>query len=401
MSTLSVPNNQPTCQAETESALNIFRRYLPCKMIGADRSAYQYQRSLPKAWALQCSEIKANDNKRIVCITVDVDSETASTAWLDAEIAPPNLVIQNPTNGHAHLVWLFDDVLYLSTQHNAPRYAKAIQRALTFALAPFGGDPSFSWPNAFMHNPFHERYRTREIHNRLYRLDDLAQGLDLQPIRHCQTTTIQDIAGLQEGERNEGLFRFLLSSAPRVMGRCKDSTAYYEQMADLAFGTNATFDPPLPTKEVGTTLKSVLHYRRFRKRNRAAERKAKRHADGHSKERFDREMRARIVETHRLAKLKTPWAEIARRIGVTPRTIARYLNKNEYMIGVARIQGNARPSTAMATAEATASGADRVVLANNISFVLTTAVRSGERMTRCVRINDDLRVASASGSGYG
>lgn len=339
-----------------ESALDRFRRLLPRHVEAADREAMQFRRAMPKPWALKMSELWPNDDERIVCIVVDVDIDptnqidpvthenlsipSASGTWIDAGVAQPNLILENPTSGHAQLVWLLEDVLWPKQQPKAPRYAEAIQRALTRAIP--GGDRCYTWPTASMHNPFSSRYRVREVRRTPYRLNELAQGLDLET-RHStpRQSRREDIMGLSIGTRNEGLFRHLLHVAYHLMRRSTDDEAYCGAVMEYASALNATFNPPMDSKELSTIVGQVLRYRPFSKRDRAGELKAKRHAEGRSREAYEAPTRQREREAHRLRAIGKTIAEIAATLGVVVRTVMRYLSKSvETVIGVIPIQGN-------------------------------------------------------------
>lgn len=109
-----------------------------------------------------------------------MDAKNGGTAWIDAELPPPNLVITNPQNGHAHLTYLLGG--WVRTDFNpgsikVARYAAAIERAYESAL---GADSGYS--GRFQHNPFSDRYDTKVGRDKPYSLDELARYVDLNTV---------------------------------------------------------------------------------------------------------------------------------------------------------------------------------------------------------------------------
>lgn len=314
---------------EGEGPLTYLRYVLPKRMVAAERSAYQGQRLQAKDQALMCSELRPNNEERIIVIVVDVDDENASTSWLgDAECAPPNLIITNLVNGHAHLVWILGDAIWPKKQPRAPKYALAIQRALTAAC---GGDASYNWPSAFVHNPWSPRYQAREVHGRRYRLGELAQGLDLDESVHRRNKKIAAVANLAKGERNDGLFKYLMRDAFCEMRKTKNKTQYENNMFSISFEANETFDPPLPAKEVRGIVKSVLRYRPYKlnrkRRTRADRRKEKRALAGRARKNYLDPTDHRKIQAHTMRESGLKHQQIAAQLGVHVRTIYRYFAK--------------------------------------------------------------------------
>jgi len=90
----------------------------------------------------------------------------------------PNLVVVNPRNGHAHLVYLLGAWVQTdfgdSRRLKVVRYAAAIERAYTAAL---GADPAYT--GRFQHNPLSDAYVTKIGRDTPYSLDELARYVDL------------------------------------------------------------------------------------------------------------------------------------------------------------------------------------------------------------------------------
>jgi len=124
------------------------------------------------------AEIAPDPPGWLTALRFDIDTEGGGAAWIEAELPAPNLVVVNPRNGHAHLVYLlgawvqtdFSD----SRRLKVVRYAAAIERAYTAAL---GADPAYT--GRFHHNPLSDAYVTKIGRDAPYSLDELARYVDL------------------------------------------------------------------------------------------------------------------------------------------------------------------------------------------------------------------------------
>jgi len=129
------------------------------------------------------AEIAPDPPGWLTALRFDIDTEGGGAAWIEAELPAPNLVVVNPRNGHAHLVYLlgawvqtdFSD----SRRLKVVRYAAAIERAYAAAL---GADPAYT--GRFHHNPLSDAYVTKIGRDAPYSLDELARYVDLnEPAR--------------------------------------------------------------------------------------------------------------------------------------------------------------------------------------------------------------------------
>ena len=124
------------------------------------------------------AEIAPDPPGWLTALRFDIDTEGGGAAWIEAELPAPNLVIINPRNGHAHLVYLLG--AWVQTDFSDPRrlkvvrYAAAIERAYTAVL---GADPAYT--GRFQHNPLSDAYVTKIGRDAPYSLDELARYVDL------------------------------------------------------------------------------------------------------------------------------------------------------------------------------------------------------------------------------
>ncbi len=124
------------------------------------------------------AEIAPDPPGWLTALRFDIDTEGGGAAWIEAELPAPNLVVVNPRNGHAHLVYLLGAWVQTdfgdSRRLKVVRYAAAIERAYTAAL---GADPAYT--GRFQHNPLSDAYVTKIGRDAPYSLDELARYVDL------------------------------------------------------------------------------------------------------------------------------------------------------------------------------------------------------------------------------
>ncbi len=124
------------------------------------------------------AEIAPDPPGWLTALRFDIDSEGGGAAWIEAELPAPNLVVINPRNGHAHVIYLLG--AWVQTDFGDPsrlkviRYAAAIERAYTAAL---GADTGYA--GRFHHNPLSDTYVTKVGRDAPYSLAELAQYVDL------------------------------------------------------------------------------------------------------------------------------------------------------------------------------------------------------------------------------
>lgn len=340
MSDRSVPHHGPLSQVPL-GGLERLRWILPRRLEAADRGAMQFRRLHQKAWALKTfSEIWLNDDQRVNAIVVDADHEpivtadpltampvvesVAASSWLDAGCVPPNLVVMNPATGHAHLIWLLDDSIWCRQQPKAIRYARAIQVALGRAV----GAKDIGSLTMSAHNPWSTCYQTRVVHAHAYRLDEIARGLDLylRTWRLGANRQDDDPDFIPCGARNETIFRVVLSRSGSIMRRCRDEKEYEAALQSEATRIHGRCEAALDACEISCAVEWIIKHRPFRCRDRAAECRARRHAEGRSWAARTAPTRAREAEARRLrTEEHLTIVAIAERLGVTTRTVDRYL----------------------------------------------------------------------------
>ena len=130
-----------------------------------------------------------------VAMIADIDrSDAAETDWRAIAIPPPNIIVRNPQNGHAHAIWLLTVWVPLSNVAQAVFYAD-VRRDLIAAIP--GADRAY--PGVMTHSPWSSRWETIVLAHDTYSLDELRAAA---PAREANVRAAARGAG-----RNEYIFR--------------------------------------------------------------------------------------------------------------------------------------------------------------------------------------------------
>lgn len=212
-----------------------------------------YRRS--RGDALQRRYIEANPQALSNLLVVDVDHPDAALRALSARSSHPmpNAVVENPRNGHAHVVWaLSEPVTRTEYARRAPlAYAAAVTEGLRRAV---DGDKAYS--GLLTKNPVHDEWETHWISDELRPLGFLEAGLESHmPPPGWKRTRRRDPVGLG---RNCALFESARTWAYRaVRSHFGDAEGLAATINEHVHGLNAEFSEPLPTSEARAVAASI------------------------------------------------------------------------------------------------------------------------------------------------
>ena len=191
----------------------------------------------------------------------DIDRAGAYYAADDANLLPPNIVIVNRANRHAHLAYrLRTPVANFAASRVSPlHYLAAVERGMVRRL-----DADRHYCGLIGKNPLHESWYTEWQAPTAYALDDLADCLFAEDTRPWPKT--METSGLG---RNCATFDELRAIAYREVLRMKRSGATEEQfrlrLQEVAAGINRQFAQPMHLGEIRSIARSVSRWtwRRF------------------------------------------------------------------------------------------------------------------------------------------
>ena len=184
------------------TALKLFVDMLPRRPYCTD-DPRQGQTVRSKKTALGFSHIQPNTSGKVVWLAFDIDEPDGATAWHHRNAPPPTLSIENPSNGHAHLLYALEaPVPHTEAARAKPLfYLAAVQEGLRRKLM---ADPGYS--GHLCKNPLHDRWATKSFAS-VYGLGDLSEWFVLPSSKDMKKRVRDpDYAGLG---RNCELFEHL------------------------------------------------------------------------------------------------------------------------------------------------------------------------------------------------
>jgi hypothetical protein len=222
-----------------------------------------YSQGIQQEWrgrALTRRYLSPNTTGYAAWLIFDVDKSDASTSWLNASLPPPNLIVVNPLNGHAHIAYRLRGWIRLAGDQRPVRWLESIRRAYTVAL---GADPRYV--GLLCKNPLHSAWKTTVARDAPYDLAELSRYADFFADAGWRRAEVDEITG-----RNTFVFDKLRHWAYRAVGQAKaigDRNRWHDDLHDHALQlaiearrrfTDATH--PYTDSEVGHTVKSIANW---------------------------------------------------------------------------------------------------------------------------------------------
>lgn len=228
---------------------------------GKDADGNLFTSITSKKQAIKKALIQPNSPHEIKYIVIDLDDSDALHKTLKESEAPsPHLIIQNPQNGHAHLVYKLAMPVYMwgKARSHPIRYLAKIEKGLKAAI---GGDAGYS--GNLMKNPISDQWRTYSVTTAPpegYTLNELEQKL-IELINFTEVhNSIKSNKPLNDAGfgRNCSLFDRVRVEAYKLGGGLY--RALLEQILPIAQQLNNDFEEPLLPNEVKHIATSIARY---------------------------------------------------------------------------------------------------------------------------------------------
>ena len=192
-------------------------------------------------------------------ITFDIDraGAVADLYYDNVGVPEPNLVVENPENGHAHFLYQLQTPVFL--HENASRkpinYLNAVYGELRELL---GADKAYT--GLMSKNPLHECWRTQELRVEPYSLAGLSQHLELE-LTFTKQPKIDLNEAYHEG-RNHRIFTELKEWGYVAVRdfRGKTYQQWLQSCIDYCMQLNSVLVHPLGYGEVKQIAKSVSNF---------------------------------------------------------------------------------------------------------------------------------------------
>ena len=191
-------------------------------------------------------------------LVFDLDRDDAALRFEDVFVPPPNIVVSNYHNGHAHYFYALKTPVNTGENGRAhpKRYAEAICRSLA---AKLGADPQYS--RLIAKNPLHPSYFTVSHRAEPYELSELAEHLDLNAWKAACRRTGREV---NDAGRNCTLFDALRRWSYEWVNEYKDAASFDTWHAACHQQAEMLNEFPgagaLPASEIKALSKSVAKF---------------------------------------------------------------------------------------------------------------------------------------------
>lgn len=212
----------------------------------------------PKHLALLKRYIQPNHPYYTHFFVFDLDYPTAYIDFFYSMVGvpAPNLIVENPENGHAHYVYQLKTPIYQTNASNDKpiKYGNAVYLALRDILK---ADASYS--GLITKNAVHKHWRTHVIREQPYTLDQLSERLDLTTKQINKEIKIDEAVGLG---RNCCVFHTVRHWAYVEVRkfRAKSYNQWLEHVLVQCCSVNAQFSNPMQYNEVKGIAKSISRW---------------------------------------------------------------------------------------------------------------------------------------------
>lgn len=157
--------------------LSVFKKHLPKWPFSTDNYNHGLRKT-PMEVGIKRKHIQPNGPTHMRWIVLDVDRLDAVTAWRICGCPEPNIIVENPLNGHAHYFYLLKTPVRTTSEPVALatiNYAKAIITALQEKV---GADANYHGSTA--KNPLNPSWNVNIIKKTAYTLAELSSNLELK-----------------------------------------------------------------------------------------------------------------------------------------------------------------------------------------------------------------------------
>lgn len=212
----------------------------------------------PKHIALLKRYIQPNHPYYTHFFIFDLDYPTAYVDYFYSMtgVPTPNLIVENPKNGHAHYIYQLATPIYQTNASNDKpiKYANAVYTALRQVL-----DADINYSGLITKNAVHSSWRTHVLREQPYTLDQLSERLDLTTRQINKEIKVDEAVGLG---RNCCVFHTVRHWAYVEVRkyRAKSFNQWLDCVIAQCCSVNAQFTVPMQYNEVKGIAKSIARW---------------------------------------------------------------------------------------------------------------------------------------------
>ena len=234
--------------------LDHFRDSIPDKPYATDDLTYGLKiQNKEKALLKRYLSVNHRYYLKWLVFDLDIPASVAEYKYSMVGIPAPNLIVENPQNGHAHFLYKLTDAIYLSdSARDKPiRYANAIYKALRELL---GADIGYT--GLITKNALHEQWRAYSYRSEPYSLKTLSASLEITWEQVKKPIAVQDAIYLG---RNCKIFDDVRHWAYVEIRKYRGSIydQWHKAVLNQCERVNMTFTQPLGYNEIKAIAKSI------------------------------------------------------------------------------------------------------------------------------------------------
>ncbi|MQA40679.1 replication initiation protein [Rugamonas aquatica] len=211
----------------------------------------------PREYAVRFPYMQVNRSTMVTSLVFDLD-HSYYLIWEKVGLPPPNLSVLDRNSGTCHLYYFITPVCTSDAARSKPiEYLKAVYKAMALLLE---ADKDYH-SGPVSKTPGHPWWDTRELHNHVYELGELAGFVDLErPTPWVARKERKDNAH----SRHCQLFDQLRYYAYSIVNRYRDAGSYEQFVRDLELAAEKNNDftsrghsANLPQSSLRSTVKSI------------------------------------------------------------------------------------------------------------------------------------------------
>lgn len=240
-----------------QKTLDQFASKLPLKPYCSDDLQYGLK-IRPKHIAIGKRYLQQNHPCYTHYFVFDLDYQSAYVDFFYSMVGvpAPNLIVENPDNGHAHFVYELATPIY-NTDASRPKpiqYGHAVYTALREVLQADVG-----YTGLITKNPLHQSWRTHVLRDEPYSLNQLADKLDLTTRKINKEVPLDEAVGLG---RNCHMFHTVRHWAYVEIRQFRGKTynAWFDSVLQHCMKLNTQFQVPMLYNEVKGIAKSIARW---------------------------------------------------------------------------------------------------------------------------------------------
>jgi len=234
--------------------LDRFKNSIPSKPYATDDLLYGIKiQNKEKAILQRYLSVNHRYYLKWLVFDVDIPASVAEYEYSMIGVPAPNLIVENPKNGHAHFLYELKDAVYLSNSaHDKPiRYVHAVYCALRERL---GADIGYT--GLITKNALHANWNAYSYHTEPYSIQQLSDKLEItwQQVKKPIPLTEAIYLG-----RNCKIFDDVRHWAYVEIRKYRGSTyqAWFNDVLNQCINVNSTFTSPLGYNEIKAIAKSI------------------------------------------------------------------------------------------------------------------------------------------------